>query len=69
MGLVTWPVRGVLSLARLIQRRVEQEQRDPANARQQLEEAERARAGGRISRREEAAVQDAVVDRLTGEQK
>lgn len=65
MGLVTWPIKGVLSLARVVQRRVEDEQRDPVTARQMLEEAERARAAGEISAGEEAEVQQEVVDRMT----
>lgn len=68
MGLVTWPIKGVVSLARVIQRRVEEEQRDPVAARQELEEAERARAAGEISASEEAEVQQDVVDRMTREQ-
>jgi cytochrome c-type biogenesis protein CcmH/NrfG len=55
------PVRGVISLAELIQRRVDQEMNDPAIARKQLEELEEARERGEISRDEEIRAQDKII--------
>lgn len=73
MGLVSFivtlplaPVRGVISLAELIQRQVEDELHSPASARRALEELEDARAAGEISAEEEKQAQQAVLDRMTG---
>ncbi|MFC9841687.1 gas vesicle protein GvpG [Rhodococcus sp. NPDC127530] len=60
------PVRGVISLAELIQRQVEEELHNPASARRALEELEDARAAGEISAEEEEQAQQAVLDRMTG---
>ena len=59
------PVRGVISLAELIQRQVEEELHNPATARRALEELEEARAAGEISEEEEQQAQQAVLDRMT----
>jgi Gas vesicle protein G len=68
-AIVTWPlapVRGVVSLAELIQRRVDQEMNNPATTRKQLEELEDARERGEISRDEEIRAQDKIVqERIT----
>ncbi|ABG92043.1 MULTISPECIES: gas vesicle protein GvpG [Rhodococcus] len=60
------PVRGVISLAELIQRQVEEEAHNPASARRALEELEDARAAGEISAEEEEQAQQAILDRMTG---
>ena len=59
------PVRGVISLAELIQRQVEEELHDPATARRELEELEDARAAGEISAEAEEQAQQAILDRMT----
>ncbi len=64
-AIVTWPlapVRGVVSLAELIQRRVDQEMNNPAVTRKQLEELDEARERGEISREEEARAQDRIIE-------
>ena len=61
------PVRGVISLAELIQRQVEEELHDPAAARRALEELEDARAAGEVSAEEEEQVQETILDRMTAE--
>jgi hypothetical protein len=61
------PVHGVISLAELIQRQVEQELHNPASARRALEELEEAREAGEISQEEEQRAQQAVLDRMTGQ--
>lgn len=60
------PVKGVISLAELIQRQVEQEMHDPAAVRRDLEELEEARAAGEITEEEEHQAQQALIDRMTG---
>ena len=60
------PVRGVISLAELIQRQVEEDLHDPASARRALEELEEARERGEISAEEEEQAQQAILDRMTG---
>jgi len=60
------PVRGVISLAELIQRQVEEELHDPASARRALEELEEARERGEISAEEEEQAQQEILDRMTG---
>ncbi|PXY23531.1 gas vesicle protein G [Prauserella sp. PE36] len=67
LGLPLAPVRGVISLGRVIQERVETEMRDPASVRRDLEAAEEAREAGEISPGEEARVQQEALDRMTGE--
>ncbi|MDF2894164.1 MAG: hypothetical protein K0Q46_950 [Rhodococcus erythropolis] len=59
------PVRGVISLAELIQQQVEDELHNPAVARRALEELEDARAAGRINAEEEARAQQAILDDVT----
>ena len=60
------PVKGVISLAELIQRQVEQEMHDPAAVRRALEELEEARAAGEITEEEEHQAQQGLIDRMTG---
>lgn len=55
------PVRGVIRLAEVIQRQVEQELHNPARTRQQLEELEEARERGEISADEEKQVQKQIL--------
>jgi Gas vesicle protein G len=71
MGLVSnillWPlapVRGVVALGELIQRRVDQEMHNPARTRQQLEELEEARKRGLVSAEEEDEMQDEILDAM-----
>jgi Gas vesicle protein G len=64
-AIVTWPlapVRGVVSLAELIQRRVDQEINNPATTRKQLEELEEARERGEVSAEEEQEAQDEIIE-------
>ncbi|WP_172650887.1 gas vesicle protein GvpG [Rhodococcus opacus] len=60
------PVKGVISLAELIQRQVEEEIHNPAAIRRGLEELDEARAAGKITADEEERAQQALIDRLTG---
>jgi hypothetical protein len=65
LGLPLAPVRGVIALGELIQRRVDEELYNPTSIRRQLEAAERAREAGEIDAEDEAETQQRVVDRLT----
>ncbi|KJF23563.1 gas vesicle protein G [Rhodococcus sp. AD45-ID] len=56
------PVRGVISLAELIQQQVEDELHNPASARRALEELEEARAAGEITAEEEQQAQQVILD-------
>jgi uncharacterized membrane protein len=56
------PVLGVISLAEVIQRQVEQELHNPANTRRQLEALEEARARGEISAEEERNAQEEILE-------
>ncbi|KUI22926.1 gas vesicle protein G [Mycobacterium sp. GA-1285] len=63
-SLVMWPlipVRGVVSLGELIERRVNAELHDPARTRRQLEELEDARQRGEISAEEEREAQEQIL--------
>ena len=60
------PVKGVISLAELIQKQVEEEMHNPAAIRRALEELEEARARGDITAEEEEQAQQALIDRMTG---
>jgi hypothetical protein len=63
-SLVLWPllpVRGVVSLGELIQRRVDAEMHDPARTRRQLEELEEARDRGEISADDERRAQEQIL--------
>jgi hypothetical protein len=69
MGLVSnillWPlapVRGVIALGELIQRRVEQEMHNPAATRRQLEALQEARERGEISSEDEEQAQDEIIE-------
>ncbi|HKS49757.1 MAG TPA: gas vesicle protein GvpG [Amycolatopsis sp.] len=66
LGLPFAPVKLVVSLGELIQRRVEEELHDPASARRRLEAIERAREAGEITAEEEAEAQQQVLDRMIG---
>lgn len=59
-------MRGVISLAELIQRQVEEELHDPASARRALEELDDTRERGEISAEEEEQAQQEILDRMTG---
>ncbi len=56
------PVRGVIWLGEVIQRQVEQELRNPANTRRELEALEEARERGEISADEEDRVQRQILE-------
>jgi hypothetical protein len=58
------PVRGLVQLGELIQQQVEQELRDPASVRRQLEEAQEAHVRGEISDQDVARVEGEAVSRL-----
>ncbi|MEV5302260.1 gas vesicle protein GvpG [Amycolatopsis methanolica] len=64
LGFPLLPVRGVIQLGELIQRRVNEEIAAPASIRRELEAAEEKRAAGEISPEEEAEVQQQVLRRL-----
>ena len=55
------PVRGVVKLAGVIQREEEQESRDPAATRHELEELQEKRARGEISAEDEQQAQQEVL--------
>ncbi|GFG53262.1 gas vesicle protein G [Mycolicibacterium agri] len=56
------PVRSVVALAEVIQRQVEQEMRNPANTRRQLEALEEARERGEITPEEEREMQQEILE-------
>ena len=58
------PVQGVIRLAQLIDEHAEQELRDPARVRRELEEAERKRAADEISDEELSRVEDQATSSL-----
>jgi Gas vesicle protein G len=63
-SLVTWPlapVRGVVALGELIQRRVNEEVHDPARTRRQLEDLEDARRRGEITPEQERQAQEQIL--------
>jgi len=61
------PVRGVVALAEVIQKQVDEELHNPANARKALEEVQEAAEAGEISPEEEQEAQEAVIEQLTSE--
>jgi hypothetical protein len=68
-SLVLWPltpVRGVVSLAELIQRRANDELNNPARTRRQLEELAEARGRGQISAQEEREAQARILESRIG---
>jgi hypothetical protein len=70
-SLILWPlapVQGVVSLAELIQRRVNDELNNPARTRRQLEELAEARGRGQISAREEREAQARIVEARIGQE-
>jgi hypothetical protein len=63
-SLVTWPlapVRGVVALGELSQRRVNQELNDPARTRKLLEDLEEARSRGEITPEQERQAQEQIL--------
>lgn len=60
------PVRAVVSLGEVIQRRIEEELRDPTRAHHDLEAAEQAYHEGEISADELARTEQDVLDRMRG---
>ena len=59
------PVRGVVALGEVIQEQVEQEMRNPALARRELEAAEDAYQSGEISADEMEHSEQQVLDRMS----
>ena len=57
-------LRGVVQLGEVLRDHAEQQLRDPASVRRQLEEAEQAHAAGQMSEEELARVQAQAIDRL-----
>lgn len=60
------PVRGVVALAEVIQRQVEQEMNNPAHTRRQLEELQKRRERGEISAEEEGSAQEEILQNRIG---
>jgi hypothetical protein len=63
-SLVTWPlapVRGVVALGELIQRRVNEELNNPARTRRLLEDLEEARRRGEITPEQESQAQEQIL--------
>jgi hypothetical protein len=63
-SLVTWPlapVRGVVALGELIQRRVNEELNNPARTRRLLEDLEEARRRGEITPEQERQAQEQIL--------
>jgi hypothetical protein len=58
------PLRGFIQLGQILQDQAEQELRDPASVRRQLEEAQEARVSGEISDEDLAQVEGQAVGRL-----
>ena len=58
------PLRKVVQLGEVLHDHAEQELRNPASVRRQLEQAEQARASGEISDEDLARVQAQAIDRL-----
>jgi hypothetical protein len=65
VGLPLAPVRGVITLGRLIQQQVEHELYDPSSIRRDLEAAEEAKAVGKITAEDEAEVQRQALEAVT----
>ena len=58
------PLRGVVQLGEVLHDHAEQQLRDPASVRRELEQAERAYRAGEISEEDLARVQAQAIDRL-----
>lgn len=58
------PVRGVIWVSEVIQEQVEQQLRNPASVRRELEQIEADAAAGRITEEERDQAQQAVLDRM-----
>jgi hypothetical protein len=58
------PLRGFVQLGQILQKQAEQELRDPASVRRQLEEAQEARVSGEMSDEDVAQVEGQAVGRL-----
>lgn len=65
VGPLLAPVRGVVTIAELVRRQVDEELHHPASARRDLEEIDRQRAEGELSPAEEAEAQQQVLERMT----
>ncbi|WP_459546631.1 gas vesicle protein GvpG [Nocardia sp. X0981] len=58
------PVRGVIWVSEVIQEQVEQQLRNPASVRRELEQIEADAAAGRITEEERDRAQQEVLDRM-----
>ena len=58
------PLRGVVQLGEVLHDHAEQQLRDPASVRRELEQAERAYRAGEISEEDLARIQAQAIDRL-----
>ncbi len=61
------PMKGFVRIAEIIRDEVDRQMYDPAAVRRQIQDAEEARAAGRISDEELAEIERAAVGRLTGQ--
>jgi hypothetical protein len=69
VGLLSWPlapVTGVIKIAEVLQRQVDNEMHGRSTVRHQLEELEEARASGRISEEQELQGEREILDRTMG---
>lgn len=71
MGLLSWtvglplaPVRGLISVGRLIQHQVDAETRDPAAVRRRLEALEEAKRQGRLDPEEAARLEAEITQAM-----
>ncbi|OLF14414.1 gas vesicle protein G [Actinophytocola xinjiangensis] len=65
VGLPLAPVRGVVKLAEVVQRQVDEELRHPMSVRRELEELDRREAEGELTPAEETEAQQRILDRMT----
>ena len=69
MGLLSWPlapVTGVIKMAEVLQRQVDNEMHGRSTARHQLEELQEERASGRISEEQELQGEREILARTMG---
>lgn len=69
MGLLSWPlapVTGVIKIAEVLQRQVDNEMHGRSTARHQLEELQEERASGRISEEQELQGEREILARTMG---
>jgi len=64
LGLPFAPLRGLIALARLLEKEAEQELYNPANVRQELEAIDQERAERQLSGEDAEEMEQAAVDRM-----